>query len=161
MSSVQTDFMHLARAARVLDAPLDGIHALAMLGPRLPERHGPAAGSLYTRTIELSRMVSASGERYAGEGHVFWTKSESASLETPSGAHLNCAGRSAETPWDEARLMGSDFRAIGQEPGWTLDLAEARGIRFVTADGTIRAFTPMPAPVGERAIRSDRKGPHR
>lgn len=199
--------MHLARAARVLDAPLDGIHAFGMLGPRLPERHGPAAGalllglilsallaagctsgareaaapeaprargahvytcpgdfrftvraagdgvllSLYTRTIELSRMVSASGERYAGEGHVFWTKGESASLETPSGAHLNCAGRFAETPWDEARLMGSDFRAIGQEPGWTLDLAETRGIRFVTADGTIRAFTPMPTPVGDTA----------
>lgn len=199
--------MHLARAARVLDAPLDGIHAFGMLGPRLPERHGPAAGalllglilsallaagctsgareaaapeappargahvytcpgdfrftvraagdgvllSLYTRTIELSRMVSASGERYAGEGHVFWTKGESASLETPGGAHLDCPGRLAETPWDEARLMGSDFRAIGQEPGWTLDLAESRGIRFVTADGTIRTFTPMPTPVGDTA----------
>jgi heat shock protein HslJ/uncharacterized membrane protein len=198
--------MHLAKAARDLDAPPHGIHSLGMLGRRLPEHHGLAACalllglilaallaagctsgtreaaspeaprargahvytcpgdfrfaaraagdgvllSLYTRTIVLARMVSASGERYAGEGHVFWTN-DSASLETPSGAHLNCQGRLAETPWDEARLMGSDFRAIGQEPGWTLDLAETRGIRFVTADGTTRAFTPMPTPAGDAA----------
>jgi heat shock protein HslJ/uncharacterized membrane protein len=107
--------------------------------------------SLYTRTLVLARAVSASGARYTGEGHVLWSKGDSASLETPTGAHLNCQGRFAETPWDEARLLGSDFRAVGQEPGWTLDLAEGRGIRFVTADGATRAFTPMPTPAWDRA----------
>ena len=105
--------------------------------------------SLYTRTLRLSRAPSASGERYTGEGHVFWGKGDTASLETPTGAHTSCRRRFAETPWDEARLLGSDFRAVGQEPGWTLDLAAARGIRFITADGAIRAFNPMPAPAGD------------
>ena len=102
--------------------------------------------ALHTRTLALSRTVSATDERYAGEGHVFWSKGDTASLETPAGMQLDCRRRFAATPWEEARLLGSDFRAIGQEPGWALDLAEVRGIRFITADGAIRAFAPMPTP---------------
>lgn len=32
--------------------------------------------------------------------------------------------------WDEARRQGIDFRGIGQEPGWLLEIREEESIRF-------------------------------
>ena len=34
-------------------------------------------------------------------------------------------------PWDEARRRGIEFRALGQEPGWFLEVDEGRSMRLV------------------------------
>ena len=49
-------------------------------------------------------------------------------------------------PWQAARARGADFRAIGQEPGWHLELEEEREIRFVLQSGERHVFSPVPAP---------------
>lgn len=75
-----------------------------------------------TTSSALGRIASASGARYAGRGYELWSYGSEARLETPVGSHSECVGEAAGTTWDEARLLGFDFRAIGQEPGWLLEI---------------------------------------
>ena len=50
------------------------------------------------------------------------------------------------SPWDDARRRGIDFRAIGQEPGWLLEI-DARKSMYLLADyGEKKVTTPAPAP---------------
>lgn len=103
--------------------------------------------SLPDRTAALPRVEAASGAKYAAGGVVFWVKGAEASLETGGASHTGCRGRAAGDPWEEAALMGVEFRAVGQEPGWALDLAEGRWIRYVGDYGATRAYAASPRQV--------------
>jgi heat shock protein HslJ len=94
---------------------------------------------------------------------VLWSKGEDASLEAGGTSHTGCRGRAAGDPWEEAALMGIEFRAVGQEPGWTLDLAEGRWIRYVGDYGATRVYTTSPpqvrgAPEGTVAYDAEPEG---
>lgn len=53
----------------------------------------------------------------------------------------------AETPrWENARAAGVDFRAIGQEPGWLLDIYTAERIVLEWDYGEQRAAFTLPEP---------------
>lgn len=47
-------------------------------------------------------------------------------------------------PWDEARIRGVDFRAIGQEPGWHLEVFEGLRMVLVTGYGSDTLVTGAP-----------------
>ncbi|HET8727046.1 MAG TPA: hypothetical protein VFO41_06005 [Alphaproteobacteria bacterium] len=53
---------------------------------------------------------------------------------------------SSLSPWDRARLRGVDFRAIGQEPGWLVDIEDGERITVLTDYGQSRTIVPAPAP---------------
>jgi heat shock protein HslJ len=101
----------------------------------------------------LPQVVAASGTRYAAAGVTFWSEGDEASLETPFGSYRGCRSRPAATPWEESRLLGYEFRAIGQEPGWTLEIDEGRSIRFIGDYGERRVHTPAPEPEHDLAGR--------
>jgi heat shock protein HslJ len=44
----------------------------------------------------------------------------------------------AATPWEQARLRGAEFRAVGQEPGWSLELDQDGQVRFAGDYGRTR-----------------------
>lgn len=48
--------------------------------------------------------------------------------------------------WEEARARGVDFRGVGQEPGWLLDVYQQGRIRFLWDYGENLADFPLPAP---------------
>ena len=55
--------------------------------------------------------------------------------------------------WHQAKLRGVAFRAIGQEPGWLLEITTGEEILLVTNYGEDRAAYPYVEPVvfhGER-----------
>lgn len=108
------------------------------------------------RTVELPPAPDASGTRFEGEGIVFQTHGDDASLETPSATRTGCVGQPADGPWDSARLRGVDYRAVGQEPGWTLEIEEGAEIRFETDYGETRAAAPAPTPQVDGARRTYR-----
>jgi len=110
-------------------------------------RGDSAVVELATRVIALPQVISASGARYEANGIELWTKGLQASFEVGTAAYRDCEGVRADTPWEEARLLGADFRAVGQEPGWLLDLDREQSIRFVGDYGSIRLATPVPEPV--------------
>jgi heat shock protein HslJ len=103
--------------------------------------------SLPERTAILPRVEAASGTKYAAGGVVFWAKGEGASLDAGGASHTGCRGRAAGDPWEEAALMSVEFRAVGQEPGWALDLAEGRWIRYVGDYGATRVYAASPRQV--------------
>jgi heat shock protein HslJ len=50
----------------------------------------------------------------------------------------------AETPWERSRLAGYAFRGVGQEPGWTVEVAPGREIRAVLDYGERTLSAPAP-----------------
>ena len=49
--------------------------------------------------------------------------------------------------WHAAKLRGVAFRAIGQEPGWLLEITNGEEILLVTDHGSTRASMPYVVPV--------------
>lgn len=86
----------------------------------------------------LRREVSASGVKYATEGLLVWTKGEEALIEIDGRRYTGCRARPAEAAWEQARVDGVEFRALGNEPGWILEVDEDAGIAFVTDYGRTR-----------------------
>ena len=55
--------------------------------------------------------------------------------------------------WHAARLRGVAFRAIGQEPGWLLEIINGEGILLVTDYGKNRKSLPYVQPQEDKAAR--------
>ncbi|HET9040801.1 MAG TPA: MliC family protein, partial [Gemmatimonadales bacterium] len=103
--------------------------------------------TLPERAAALAHVESASGAKYAAGDVTFWSKGSEASLDIDGAHHTGCAGRAAGDPWEEAALLGVEFRAVGQEPGWTVDLVSGRWIRYVGDYGATRLYAPAPRQV--------------
>jgi heat shock protein HslJ/uncharacterized membrane protein len=52
----------------------------------------------------------------------------------------------ADSPWEKAQLAGVEFRAIGQEPGWLVELDQGREVRYTGDYGETRFVAPAPEP---------------
>lgn len=73
-----------------------------------------------SRTLPLA--VAASGARYADDiGNEFWTKGDSGTLTLDGDKH-ECTRTHLASPWDDARSRGIAFRAVGNEPGWLVEI---------------------------------------
>ena len=101
---------------------------------------------LPTRTTALARVGSSTGMRYRADGAELHRTGETATLRLGAEAHANCTGQRADTGWDEARMLGADFRAVGLEPAWNLEIDSGRQMRFLI-EGSSEVITPAPAPV--------------
>jgi len=74
-------------------------------------------------SVNLPQVPAASGARYRGAEHDFRSKGESAILDVGK-QRYRCHRNSQRTVWETARLNGVEFRAQGNEPGWTLEISE-------------------------------------
>jgi putative lipoprotein len=75
------------------------------------------------RTLVLPIAVAASGARFADDqGSEFWTRGDSASLALPGEPVRECTRSARPSPWFEAAARGVRFRAVGNEPGWLLEV---------------------------------------
>lgn len=79
--------------------------------------------------LSLPLATSASGARYADHrGNEFWTKGDTGTLARAGGKQSECvrADQSSKpgSPWDRAKQRGVAFRAIGQEPGWVVEVGQ-------------------------------------
>lgn len=95
------------------------------------------------RTVE--RVRSASGVRYEGDEVLFWTKGDEVRLEVGDEATV-CRLNPFYSVREDAKLRGVDFRAVGNEPGWHLEL-------FSDQDST------LVLDYGERSLRFAASGP--
>lgn len=79
--------------------------------------------------LELPLAVSASGARYADEaGNEFWSRGlDEATLTLAGEERRQCNRSDRASPWDVAADNGIAFRAVGQEPGWLVELEEGEG----------------------------------
>jgi uncharacterized membrane protein len=58
--------------------------------------------------------------------------------------------------WEKAKLDGVDFRAIGNEPGWVLEIQQRSRVVLVTDNGAKRVELPLPPPREDRDARTTR-----
>ncbi len=65
----------------------------------------------------------------------------------PPPAAVQPAAPAGRDPWQEARDRGVDFRAVGQEPGWFLEIDDQREMHLLYDYAEREARTPVPAPV--------------
>jgi putative lipoprotein len=52
----------------------------------------------------------------------------------------------ASVPWEDARRRGVEFRAIGQEPGWMLEIDREKSIYLLADYGEKKVTMPVPTP---------------
>ena len=98
------------------------------------------------RPLTLPHAESASGARYSDGTDTFWTKGREARFEH-HGSTETC--RERRDPWQEAGDRGVDFRAVGQEPGWFLEIDNDKQIRVVYDYAEHQMVAPVPAPASK------------
>ena len=79
--------------------------------------------SIGGQALSLPQAVAASGARYADEqGNEFWNKGSNATLTRTGQPAVECAQTELASPWDQAKARGAGFRAVGNEPGWAVEV---------------------------------------
>ena len=66
----------------------------------------------------------------------------------------NCHNNPRAAVWENAKLNGVSYRAIGQEPGWVLEIDRSRGFKLVTGYGEQQAHLPYTEPETDAASRT-------
>jgi putative lipoprotein len=88
-------------------------------------------------TLLLLMVVSACGAQESGSGDPAVSEEELAKNNV----------------WHKAKLRGVAFRAIGQEPGWLLEITNGEEILLVTDYGQNRKSHPYVEPQEDKAAR--------
>lgn len=94
------------------------------------------------RALTLPQVVAASGARYSDGTDTFWNKGREATFER-HGHTETC--RERREPWQEAADRGIDFRAVGQEPGWFLEIDKEKQLRVVYDYAEHELIAPVPS----------------
>lgn len=80
--------------------------------------------------LVLGQVRAASGAKYEGDGVHVWGKGGDAMLEVDGETIRGCREDRYASIWEHAKLSGIDFRGVGNEPGWVLEIRNADSIRF-------------------------------
>jgi uncharacterized membrane protein len=102
----------------------------------------------------LQQARSASGSRYEGDGVVVWSKGNEALLEVDGESFRGCTVNRYESIWEHAKLSGVDFRGVGNEPGWVLEIRNSDSIRFSYDYGERVVEVPAPQPESDAVARA-------
>jgi len=94
--------------------------------------------------LVLGQIRAASGARYLGDGVLLWNKVDEALLDVDGIQYHGCVLNRRSSIWEHAKLSGVDFRAVGNEPGWHLEIRDADSIRFVYDYGLKEINTSAP-----------------
>ena len=87
------------------------------------------------QTIKLPQTSSGSGAKYSVGETLFWSKGDEALLEIADEKYQGCINNRAKAIWEDAKLNGWDYRAVGNEPGWHILISKRKGIVFVSDYG--------------------------
>ena len=92
----------------------------------------------------LGQVRAASGVKYEGDGVTAWLKGNEALLEDHGNRWTGCVQAPRRVPWEDARRRGVDFRAVGNEPGWHVEVVEGERLLYVGGYGAERQLLPSP-----------------
>lgn len=101
-------------------------------------REKAVAIDFHDGTRRLDQTVSGSGVRYADSVMVFRAKGSAATLERQGAPPVPCQERRADSLREDARARGVVYRALGNEPGWTLEIGPENKLRWTTNYGQDR-----------------------
>jgi len=101
-------------------------------------------------TFSLPHVEAASGAKYSDGKTMFWSKGETAMVERAGHARTECTNNRRKAIWEDAKLRGADFRAVGNEPGWSLEISRDYGIVLVNNYGSDRYTFSLTEPVSDQ-----------
>ena len=91
----------------------------------------------------LPQVVAASGARYSDGCVTFWNKGDEALVERNGESFTVRVVDLEADPWERARRVGVTLRAIGQEPGWLLEIQENRRVDLLLDYGDTHIASPV------------------
>ena len=86
-------------------------------------------------TVKLPRSGKSS---YAKDQIHFQIDGQEASLKNSGVKHPCCKNDRRQAIWEHAKLNGADYRAVGNEPGWSLEVHSQKSIILTTDYGKTR-----------------------
>lgn len=86
----------------------------------------------------------------------FRLEGQAAQLNEPGGQSLDCHNNRRRAVWEHAKLNGADFRAVGNEPGWSLEIRDQTKLFLVTNYGSERREFDLPEPAVNIVSRTTR-----
>ena len=96
--------------------------------------------------LVLGQSPAESGERFDGDGVTVWVHGDESLLEVDGVQFTGCKVNRAKSIWEHAKLSGVDFRAVGNEPGWDLEIRNGDNLKFVYDYGQSELIVPAPVP---------------
>ena len=107
-------------------------------------------------TLHLYATNDTASTTYADKGFAISIDGQQATFITPSGKQLSCHNDTRQAVWEKAKLDGADFRAVGNEPGWSLVIMANSRIILVSDYGSSRIEVALPKPQTNMATRTTR-----
>ncbi|MEP4484448.1 MAG: hypothetical protein ABJ013_02360 [Halioglobus sp.] len=116
------------------------------LGYEFVARVGPGEMAVWLDDdyLILSQVRAAEGIRYQEGEIAFESKADDAALIVSGQRFPECVLVPERAPWEDARRRGVSFRAVGNEPGWHLEIQSGRQILYVGDYGMNRILVPDP-----------------
>ena len=104
-------------------------------------------------TIQLPYTGAGS---YRNDQTHFQIDGQEASLENSGVKHLGCKNDRRQAIWEHAKLNGADYRAVGNEPGWHLEVRSQKSIILITDYGSTRREFRLPKAEVDKTSRMTR-----
>lgn len=83
------------------------------------------------KTQQLDRVQSASGEKYAHGDNWLWFKGGDLMVNFNDALYKRCENQPQKAVWEHAKLSGVSYRAIGNEPGWVLEITQGEQLVYI------------------------------
>jgi len=118
-------------------------------------------GHLFSRRASEPLRRQADGVSFAGTDVSYLparppglAPAQTAAITIDGKALANCRNDPRAAVWEAAKLRGIDFRALGQEPPWLLEIDRENGFLLVTDYGDSSRRFPYSEPVSDTQQRS-------
>jgi uncharacterized membrane protein len=107
-------------------------------------------------TLMLPAVPANKGVKYSDGAFELWIDGQQAQLGESGSELQSCRNDRRRAIWEKAKLDGADFRAVGNEPGWNLEILEGNRIVLVADYGASRLERPLPQPMIDQQARATR-----
>jgi uncharacterized membrane protein len=107
-------------------------------------------------TLMLPAVPTRQGTKYSDGAFELWIDGQQAQLGESGGEPQVCRNDRRRAIWEKAKLDGADFRAVGNEPGWNLEILEGARIVLIADYGASRVERPLPQPMVDQQARTTR-----
>lgn len=97
------------------------------------------------RTVALGQMQTPTGAQYGDGESSFLIDGEYGWFKGAEGEYDRCVNSRRKAVWEHAKLRGADYRAVGNEPGWSVEIWPEH-IRYVGDYGSVSYTFERPEP---------------
>lgn len=105
------------------------------------------------QSIALPVVASAVGSKFQADDWLLSVDGDEATLQFGENSYAGCVNNRQLAIWEDAKLRGVDFRAVGNEPGWWLEISQQNRLYFSYDYGQQELTVEVSGPVEYPALR--------